>query len=200
MSALDQNKKVLWLVPGGSAISIVAEISKRLAGRDLGNLSVTLTDERYGEVGHPDSNWKQLADLNFDLPGANLVPVLNGKDRAGTTADFAEALTTLLDQSDYALGFFGIGPDGHTAGILPGSPAVTSTMAAQDYDAGNFQRITMTPLAIEKLDEVVVYAMGEAKWPVFDQLETDVPVNEQPAQFLKQVPTVTIFNDYKGEV
>ncbi len=196
---LAAGKKVLWLVPGGSSIIAATEISKRLQDTPLQNLTVSLTDERYGDVGHADSNWKQLAGLGFNLPGAAMQPVLVGKDRDQTVSEFAGFLKTALETTGYAIGFFGIGPDGHTAGILPGSPAVTETSFAAGYDAGNFQRITITPPAIAQLDEAVVYAVGEAKWPVFDQLETEVPLDQQPAQSLKQVPSVRLYNDHKGE-
>jgi 6-phosphogluconolactonase/glucosamine-6-phosphate isomerase/deaminase len=198
-TALLGGKKVLWLVPGGSAIAVAIEVSKLLANQDLSNLSVTLTDERYGDTGHADSNWKQLENLDFKLERAKLFPVLAGLDREQTTKDFAHNLVQLLKNNDYKLGFFGIGPDGHTAGILPGSPAVTATELAASYKAPGFERITMTPPAITQLDEVVIYAMGEKKWPIFDQLETDLPLDEQPAQIHKQVPNVTIFNDYKDK-
>jgi 6-phosphogluconolactonase/glucosamine-6-phosphate isomerase/deaminase len=94
---------------------------------------------------------------------------------------------------------FGIGSDGHTAGILPRSSAVDEMRLAHGYDGGTFKRITMTRPAITQLDEAVIYTMGKDKWPVLDQLENDVAIDEQPAQILKQVPKVTIFNDHKGE-
>lgn len=194
---LDAGKEVLWLIPGGSAIAIVMKVAERLVQQDLSHLSVTLTDERYGEVDHADSNWHQLEDLGFQLERAKLYPVLTGADREQTTKEYAKTLEQLMDDNDYSLGFFGIGPDGHTAGILPGSPAVASSAYAESYVAPNFERITMTPRAIARLDEVVVYAMGEAKWPIFDQLETDLPLDKQPAQALKQVAQVIIFNDHK---
>jgi 6-phosphogluconolactonase len=196
---LDKQERVLWLVPGGSSISIAAEVSKLLAGKDLDKLSVSLTDERFGPVGHPDSNWRQLEEAGFDLPGAQLVPVLTGQDRAATTESYGQATRELLAQAEFKLGFFGVGADGHTAGALPGSPAAASTEITASYDAGNYERITITPATIAQLDEAVVYATGEAKWPVFDALETVLPVFEQPAQVLKQVPKLTIFNDYKGD-
>lgn len=194
---LEAGKKVLWLIPGGSAIAIVMKVVERLAQQDLSLLSVTLTDERYGEVDHADSNWHQLEDLGFQLERAKLYPVLTGTDREQTTKEYAKTLEQLLADNEYRLGFFGIGPDGHTAGILPGSPAVNASEFAASYVAPNFERITMTPRAIARLDEVVVYAMGEAKWPLFDELETDLPLEKQPAQALKQVAHVTIFNDHK---
>lgn len=194
---LSEGRPVLWLVPGGSAIPIATRVSQLIEGQDVYNLYVTLTDERYGPVGHNDSNWNQLLDAGFDVPGAHLLPVLSGKDLRQTTLDFNNTLEKLLRKTNYRFGFFGIGPDGHTAGILPGSPAVKAQDYAVDYDA-NFERITMTFPAIAKLDEAVAYATGKAKWPIFDQLETDIELDKQPAQILKQIEELTIFNDYKG--
>lgn len=194
---LENNQTVLWLVPGGSSITIAAEVSKQLHDLPLHNLMVTLTDERYGSVGHTDSNWQQLIEAGFLLPNAQLFPVLLGKNREETVSDFATRLEILLTQANYRLGFFGIGADGHTAGILPGSPAVTTKTLAAGYDAGNFQRITMTFPAIQQLNEVVAYATGEAKWPVLNQLANEtLSLEQQPAQILKAVSKATIFNDY----
>ncbi len=198
-TALQAGKRVLWLVPGGSSIAIAAAVSQNLQGTDVHNLMVTLTDERFGTVGHKDSNWKQLADAGFSLPGAHLSPVLDGSgDRPHTTMQFANTLQELYRQSDYKLGFFGMGADGHTAGNIPGSPAVTSLEFAASFD-GSFQRITMTPIAIAQLDEAVVYAVGEEKKPALEQLQQDLPLETQPAQALKKIPELTIFNDQTGE-
>lgn len=196
---LRQGKKVAWLIPGGSAIAVAVAASKLLQGIPLENLTVTLTDERYGEVNHPDSNWRQLYAAGFVLHGATLIPVLHGSDIAATAKLFGTALKETFDITDYRIGLFGIGADGHTAGILPHTRAVSETELAHGYDAGTFLRVTMTGPAIARLNEAVVYATGEAKWPVLDQLETAVLPDDQPAQFLKQVPTVTIFNDHKGD-
>ena len=196
---LSAGKKVLWLVPGGSSIAIATEVSKLLADTDLTNLSMTLTDERYGEIGHPNSNWQQLADAGFGLPGALTVPVLTGEDRKITTVEYTHNLQELLNNADFSLGFFGIGDDGHTAGILPHSPAVSSVDLSASYDAGNFERVTITFKTICLLNEAVVYAAGQAKWPILDQLGTDIDLDNQPAQILKKVPKLTIFNDHKGD-
>jgi 6-phosphogluconolactonase/glucosamine-6-phosphate isomerase/deaminase len=196
---LEQGKKVLWLVPGGSSIVVATQASSGLKGRNLSNLRVTLTDERYGPVGHKDSNWKQLLNAGFALSGAKLNPVLSGKGIEETSKAFDQFLISELVSVNYRIGFFGIGADGHTAGILPGSPALSASTFASFYQASEFIRITMTPRAIEKLDEAVVYAVGQPKWPILDQLEQEVTLNEQPAQILKKVPKLTVFNDYKGE-
>ena len=192
---LDEGKRVLWLVPGGSAIAIAVAVSRQIQGnRDL--LSVTLTDERFGPVDHDDSNWRQLIDAGVDFNGIDTHAVLSGANRAETTKRFASTLDTLFAEADYRIGFFGMGPDGHIAGVLPGSVAVDAEGSATDYDA-NFERISMTLSQIAKLDEAIVYAVGEAKQEALDNLVQDLPLDVQPAQILKQVPNVIIFNDYK---
>jgi 6-phosphogluconolactonase/glucosamine-6-phosphate isomerase/deaminase len=198
---LHAGKQVLWLICGGSAEAIAIAVSKQLYGKDLRLLTVSLTDERYGAVGHTDSNWQQLVDGGFDVPGAALVPVLiAGLDDCTLTAEkFNDNLRGLLSQADYKLGLFGIGSDGHTAGILPHSPAVTAAGYATCYEGPDYQRITMTPHAISKLDEAVVYAVGQPKWPVIDNFDVDAILDDQPAQALKHVPLLTICNDRKGD-
>ncbi len=207
---LQSGKRVLWLVAGGSAIQVALLTSKLLIGNNLEKLVVTLTDERYGEVGHIDSNWQQLGQAGFELPGARLVPILHNESLEATGQVFADNLHDLFENTDYRLGLFGVGPDGHTAGILPGSPSATSIELATSYDDNNYDiqtpgvmrgvsRITITSSAIARLDEAVVFAMGNAKWPQLRRLADTIDTVEQPAQALKLVPKLTIFTDYKEE-
>jgi len=190
---------VLWLVPGGSAIAVAAQVAKELQGLNLQKLTVTLTDERYGELGHHDSNWQQLHAADFHLPGATMVPVLHGHDPQDTTKEFANHLQEYCQAADYCLGFLGMGADGHTAGILPHSPAVTEQSWAASYEGPDFLRVTATPVALSALDEAVVYAMGESKLDALTKLQQTIPLEEEPAQILKKVPTVTVFNDQIGD-
>ena len=200
VAKLENQKNVLWLVPGGSSIEVALLVAKALAGKDLSHLTMTLTDERYGEVGHADSNWQQILDGGFDLPGAKLIPILTGDTIVETVDTFGDIITAALKEADFSLGFFGIGLDGHTAGILPDSLAVSVSMPTVGYDAGNFQRITITPSIIATLDEAVVYAVGENKWPIIEQLKSDIDIVKQPAQALKEAKKLTIFSDYKGAI
>ncbi len=197
---LQQGQRVLWLVAGGSGIQVAAQVSAYLKDRDVSRLSITLTDERHGALGHRDSNWQQLLDADFQAKDANLVPVLDGTELAECAANWSTKLEQLFQKTDYRIGLFGVGADGHTSGILPGSPAVDSPKFAVGYESNPFRRITTTALTISKLDEAVVYMAGEAKWPILDQLDEFVPIMQQPAQALKVIPKVTIFNDYKGVI
>ena len=57
---LEKGKKVLWFVSGGSFIPVEVLIAKKINEKYSSNLIVTLTDERYGSLNHPDSNWQRL--------------------------------------------------------------------------------------------------------------------------------------------
>ena len=57
----------------------------------------------------------------------------------------------------------------------------------------------MTPKALSQLDAAVVYAAGSAKKPALDSLKTGTDPSEQPAQYLKNINNVFIFNDQIGE-
>lgn len=195
---LSRGKKVLWLIPGGSSAE-VAIATRNLMNVNLDKLTVTLTDERYGKIGHKDSNWQQLKELGFDFEKIKTIPVLDGESIFNTTHSFSMALAAAFKESDYKIGFFGIGADGHTAGILPASPAVNEKDFAAGYIGSDFKRITMTFHAIKDLDEVAAYTKGEAKWPILDQLEQKLPPAKQPAQIFKELNDVFILNDYKGE-
>jgi 6-phosphogluconolactonase/glucosamine-6-phosphate isomerase/deaminase len=93
---------------------------------------------------------------------------------------------------------FGMGPDGHTAGIKPHSPAVWSPNLVADFVADDFERITITPAAIKKLDAAVVQISGQNKVEQLNNLlDCDLTLDNQPAQILKAIPNLTIFSDIK---
>lgn len=197
---LAQSERVLWLVSGGSGVQVGIRAAKLLAEHDLSKLAVTLTDERYGPVGHPDENWQQLLDGGFALPGATLYRTLSGDARAIATQKFGTWLDEQLAAADYKIGLFGVGTDGHTAGIKPGSPAIEATSTAVDFTGEDFERITMSFGAIERLDEIVLQAFGSDKAAVLHELVHDVrPLSEQPAQVLKRVKTCTLFTDVEAK-
>jgi len=195
---LETGKKVLWFVSGGSGADVSVRVAQALHGVDLSNLSVTLSDERFGPIGHPDENWQQLLDKGFVVPGATTYRTLIGKNRDETTQAFEDWVRSTSDTSDYVIGLFGIGPDGHTAGIKPHTSAVLSTSIAAEYDGEDFERITITPAFIETMDEAVTQAFGADKHPVIRQLLNEhVALTDQPAQILKSIAKSTLYSDYK---
>ena len=200
-NALSLHSRVLWLVPGGSNIPLTVRVMHALSDHVTEKLHIMLTDERYGVVDHADSNFRQLREAGFEALNARFIPTLqDGLSLEQTAASYAENFEREADQAGYIIAQFGIGPDGHIAGILPGSPASTSGKLAEGYVAAQFERVTLTFPALKRIDEAFVFAYGEAKKPTLGQLKSvATPLTEQPAQILRQIPEATIYNDCIAE-
>ena len=197
---LADKERVLWLLSGGSSIPIAIQASAKLKGHNLSKLFVSLTDERFGEVGHADENWQQLIDGGLDLPGANLYRPLIGQDSTRTTIAFGNWLSEQFQHADYSLGIFGLGADGHTAGIKPHSPAAQSTELAACFVGDDFERLTISLVAAAKIDEAIIQASGPNKQQIIhDLMYYDVSLDDQPAQILKQISATTIYTNNPKE-
>jgi 6-phosphogluconolactonase/glucosamine-6-phosphate isomerase/deaminase len=197
---LSKGGRVLWLMTGGSGVHISALVSKKLEGVNLSNLFVTLTDERFGPVGHKDENWQQLLDKGFNLPSANLYRPLIGESMALTASKFADWLEDKFKITDYTLGLFGLGTDGHTAGIKPHSPAAAASSLTVSYKGDDFDRVTIGFKAIRQIKEVVIQASGDEKRKVIHELIFDnLPLDTQPAQILKETPNITMYSNNPKE-
>lgn len=211
-SRLSRGRRVLWLVPGGSAAAVARQVLASLPPLADGQLVVTLTDERYGPPGHGDSNWLELGDWPLKRTDISWQPVLIGAPLDKTTQVFNDWLARAIRSSHYRLGLFGIGSDGHTAGLLPGSLALRSRQLACGYHdqpdrsapltadgvKRGVPRLTITPAATTYLDLAVVYARGQNKQKQLDRLKTAVSLSSQPAQALKSAAQLVIFNDREG--
>jgi 6-phosphogluconolactonase/glucosamine-6-phosphate isomerase/deaminase len=180
-------------------MDVAVQASRHLADKNLDLLTITLTDERYGPIYHKDSNWHQLKENGFNLPEAKMLPVINGESLSATANSYNQLLNEQLQAADYSIALAGMGPDGHIFGIKPHSPAVDTEMEVVGYKWSDYERLTPTVNLIKRLDEVIIYAVGPEKHAQFDLLNQSVDPQIQPAQLLKQLDRVTIFNDYIGE-
>ena len=192
-----QRGQVLLSLSGGSAIEPQIEILKKFSRNP--NLLITLNDERYGPVGHSDSNWQQLIEAGLNDLQINHFEVLKGEPAAATTAAFNQFLSTSAASKVCLVSILGMGTDGHTSGVLPVSPALSSKDMAVYYEAKDFKRITNTPAFLDQQTEVWLIAYGEAKHQQLNLLKQDIDANAQPVQIIKRVPRATVYNNSIGE-
>ena len=194
----------LWLVPGGSNIPLVVSVMESLSIELTDDLTIALTDERFGPYDHPDSNWVQLKNAGFDPKRARIIEVLqpgDGSDLNSVIDRYNSELDSILDEMSAAIGLFGMGADGHIAGILPNSAATNeaSYSTVTGYSGTPFSRITISFSAIRRLNAAFLVAMGEAKRAQLVRLITqDAPLSDQPAQIIKQVSESYLYNDQLG--
>lgn len=188
----------LLLVSGGSNIGLACSVVKNLAQKN--NLTIGLIDERYGPIGHSDSNWQKLMDSGFNIDGINLLPVLNGELFEETCAEYLSKMTTAINSNRSIIGIFGLGTDGHTAGILPNSQSVGADDIVSCYKGPDFMRITLTPKSFNKFDKAFLVAFGDNKKHHLKMLSREnLPTADQPAQALKNAKELVIISDQVGE-
>jgi 6-phosphogluconolactonase/glucosamine-6-phosphate isomerase/deaminase len=195
---LTAHKQVLWLISGGSNIAIEAATLRALSPALLANLTVMPCDERYGPYGHNDSNLQQLHDAGFPEAAVKVIPVLvpESLPLEATSAHFTDNVQAAFAAADSIIAQLGMGSDGHIAGILPNSAAVDATGLVTHYESDPFERITMTFNALQQATAVYVFAFGPDKLDQLERLRDDeLPVSEQPAQFLKRISDTYVYND-----
>ena len=160
------------VVPGGTT---PAQLFDALARRRApwNRVSVTLTDERWVDPADTDSNERQIRSrlLTHHAAAARFVglktPALSA---AGALGDVEARLKALPRPFDVML--LGMGADGHTASLFPGSPALKASLAGdriavQAVQApgarGSLERITLALPTILDSRMIAVLVAGAAK-------------------------------------
>lgn len=201
-SELKNRKHVLWLVCGGSNIKAAVKVMDQIDDAASEKLAIFLTDERFGAVGHEHSNARQLRDAGFNPKQAIFVPMLDpGFTLEETQERYAQALQRAVEHADVVIAQFGIGADGHIAGILPHTPAVEATAWVTAYEAPPYTRVTMTFDAMRHITAAYAMVFGDEKQKALHKLQhEELPLAEEPSQILKELPEAYVFNDQVGEV
>jgi len=202
---LTENKTVLWLVCGGSNITAQVAIMDDIQTKvpeHVKNLILLPMDERYGDVGHADSNYRQMSDAGFTAGTAKWTDVLaQGLPLAETIEYYGSCVEDAFAKADFVIGTFGMGADGHTAGVLPNSPALSDTsVSVVGYTAPGFIRMTMTPTWLVRCDASFVLTYGPEKATALKNLQEHLlSLAEMPAALHYDIPSATIYNDHIGE-
>jgi 6-phosphogluconolactonase/glucosamine-6-phosphate isomerase/deaminase len=195
------NNTLTWFVSGGSNIAITIAVIQKLTDDQLSRINLLLVDERYGPIGHKDSNYQQLLDSGLDANKINVSPILLGEGFSQTSEDYGVKVSNVFASGNFIIGQLGIGSDGHTAGILPGTIACEETESyVVGYKTEQYDRITLSFKSLRLLDKAYVFAFGEDKdIPLNNIRGRDLRLDEQPAQIFKEIKDAYIINDRIGD-
>lgn len=195
-NALRQNQ-VLWLVAGGSNIPIVINCLKHIKSNLTKNLQLLLTDERYGPKGHQASNYQQYVSNGLVLKQATFLDILDLNPTPEQALErYQKLYKKYIQQCQIVIGQFGIGEDGHIAGVLPYSPGISSTEKIIFYRSEPYDRLTLTLGAIKTVDVSFVFCFGPNKLDALRRLKlAQEPLESLPALILNQMDNVTVYND-----
>jgi len=140
-------------------------------------------DERCVPPEDAASNYWQAMDLLLSqapIPTTNIHRIRGELDPPTAAAEYAQVLKrfaeTGLDFPRFDFVVLGMGEDGHTASLFPGSPVdVTEPVLAvsAEYQGRPANRVTLTPPVFNQAREVVFMVTGEKKAEILAQVLGD---------------------------
>ncbi len=166
-------------------------------------VDVLLSDERWVPATDPSSNARLVREsLMAQVPGheARLHPVPTD---LATPALGAEAYAELLgrlcpgDPPRLDLVLLGLGDDGHTASLFPGTPAVTEkTLMVCVGEGAGMPRITLTAPVLSAARRVIFLVSGAAKRGALQRLLDPAEGPERtPARLVQPSGEVVVLAD-----
>lgn len=135
-----------------------------------------LSDERWVPHDHPDSNGKMAADLLLNAVGARFyrprwAPWLEAADSA---AHYEATLRSIHPDGRADLVLLGMGDDGHTASLFPGTAALEAEdrrwYVANHVPKLDAERLTATYSFLRQAHRVFFLVAGESKAPALRQV------------------------------
>jgi 6-phosphogluconolactonase len=150
---------------GGDTARRCYEHLAGFADLDWSAMEVLIGDERWVPVDAPDSNEGMVRQVLLDRVGADKVH--SARDAGRTPEEAAAAYDRVVGRlSPLDLVHLGLGEDGHTASLFPGSPALAEVerlVVATGDDQHPHERLTLTYPALARARLVVFTVEGEDK-------------------------------------
>jgi 6-phosphogluconolactonase len=155
-------------------------------------------DERHVSPDHPDSNFRMAHEalLSHLSLRDNQIFRIHGEyaDAAQAAVEYEGTVRQFFGLADgqfprFDLVLLGMGPDGHTASLFPGTKALSErTRVVVSNWVGKFytQRVTMTAPALNAAARVLFLVGGEDKAPALKAvLEGPLEASQLPAQLIR---------------
>lgn len=155
-------------------------------------------DERHVPPDDADSNYRMAREAllsKLPIPEANIFRVpAEGKDAQAVAEAYEQTLKNFFSLKPEELPRFdlillGMGPDGHTASLFPGTPALqekSRLVVANWVEKLKTSRITFTLPVLNAARNVMFLVSGADKAPVLREvLEGDAPAEKYPSKLVR---------------
>lgn len=139
---------------------------------DWPKVHIFFGDERCVEPTDPESNYRMADEAmlsRLPIPSYNVHRISGEGDAVADASLYDDDLRTFFDPEPFPqfdLVLLGMGPDGHTASLFPGTDALNEQkvwVVANWVEKLSTYRITLTPPAINHARNIVFLVTGESK-------------------------------------
>jgi 6-phosphogluconolactonase len=137
---------------------------------------IFIVDERFVPFEHEDSNYRMIYNTllkHIKIPSKNIHPVITEDNSPALSAEkYEKDIISFFKISNNELPRFdlillGLGDDGHTASLFPGTPALKEkahlSAAVKLPDKSKKDRITLTFPVINNANNIIFTATGDKK-------------------------------------
>jgi 6-phosphogluconolactonase len=188
--AIDARGNASLVVSGGrTPAGLLRQLGEE--SLDWGRVGVTLADERWVEPTEEGSNERMVRATLLAGPAgrAHFVGLKNPAAEVEQGLDWTwRALTRIARPFDVVV--LGMGDDGHTASLFPGSPGIAAALDASAVPAcvamhapgAPRERISLNLPALLDSRRIVLHIVGDAKWRVYRQALERGPVVDCPVR------------------
>jgi 6-phosphogluconolactonase len=163
-------------ISGGSTpVMLYKKLAALKTGLRWDKTDIFIVDERFVPYGDPESNFRMIKKAlleHMEIPAENIHPIPIEETAPVSASNYEDEIRTFFSlkkgsMPEFDLLLLGLGDDGHTASLFPGTPAlndhehlVTSVMPD---DLSKKERITITLPVINNADNICFMACGSDK-------------------------------------
>lgn len=201
--ALDQRDRAHIALSGGTTPAAAYRVLNQ-EHLPWNRVDVVLGDERWVPPTDPASNARMLRDtlLAEGGPGAaaRFHPVPTELESPSASVDAFEAYVRELCPGDpprFDVMLLGLGDDGHTASLFPGTPATQERTRLVTIGAGKgLERISLTAPLLSAARQVIFLVSGAAKRQALQRLlDPAEPAERTPAKLVQPQSSVLVLAD-----
>ncbi len=164
---------------GSTPKALYAELKECKDLLDWSKVLLFFSDERTVPPTDPESNYHMAIAAGFDslpIPKANIFRMEGEKDPKKGAKKYEKAIKKYVVNESFDLVLLGMGDDGHTASLFPGTKALNETskiVMENEVPQKNTARITFTYPLLRKAQNILFLATGEAKAEMVEKVLHD---------------------------
>lgn len=193
--AIKKNGRFVVALSGGSTPESLFKLLAKPTYRDLIQWNQTFVfwgDERFvpSDDERNNSNKAKTLLLNhISIPSTNIFAIPVDTEPNEAAKKYTKSIKDLFGKKApiFDLIFLGLGEDGHTASLFPGTDLVfeKNKLVREVYvDEQSMNRISMTPILINQAHHIIFLVEGKNKAEI---LKTVLSEPSQPSQFPAQI-------------